>query len=143
MAAVKKACAGGQCVSQSLGEKLVHLLQPTDTKTLHDLLSDPEFEVMRLFALGKRNSEIAEIMHLGVTTVSTYRARILQKLHLKNNAELMRYAVEQGITSALGSSPPCWLLGRSPVVELRTAVAKKPRQQIRASADSLNLSPPL
>jgi len=85
-------------VSQSLGEKLVHLLQPTDTKTLHDMLSDPEFEVMRFIASGKTNSEIAEIMHLGVITVSTCRARILQKLHLKNNAELIRYAVEQGIT---------------------------------------------
>ena len=63
----------------------------------HELLSDREFEVMRLLSSGKTVSQIAESMNLGTTTVSTYRARILEKLHLKNNAELMRYAVQQGI----------------------------------------------
>jgi DNA-binding NarL/FixJ family response regulator len=52
---------------------------------------------MRLLSSGKTVSQIAESMNLGTTTVSTYRSRILEKLHLKNNAELMRYAVQQGI----------------------------------------------
>ena len=63
---------------------------------MHNQLSDREFEVMRFLASEKTVSEIAETMHLGVTTVSTDRSRILAKLQLKNNAELMRYAVQQG-----------------------------------------------
>jgi DNA-binding NarL/FixJ family response regulator len=96
--AIKKVVAGGRYVSQSLGEKLVHLLHRGDEETPQELLSDREYEVMRLLASGKTVSEIAESMHLGATTISTYRARILEKLHLKNNAELMRYAVQYGIT---------------------------------------------
>jgi DNA-binding NarL/FixJ family response regulator len=96
--AVKKVVAGGQYVNQSLGEQLVHLLHRGNEKTPQELLSDREYEVMRLLSSGKTVSEIAESMHLGTTTVSTYRARILEKLHLKNNAELMRYAVQHGIT---------------------------------------------
>jgi DNA-binding NarL/FixJ family response regulator len=95
--AVKKVLAGGNYVSPSLGEKLVHLFHRGDEQAPHELLSDREFEVMRLLSAGKTVSQIAESMHLGTTTVSTYRARILEKLHLKNNAELMRYAVQQGI----------------------------------------------
>lgn len=95
--AIKKVLAGGNYVSPSLGEKLVHLFHQGDEQAPHELLSDREYEVMRLLASGKTVSEIAQSMHLGTTTVSTYRARILQKLHLKNNAELMRYAVQAGI----------------------------------------------
>jgi two-component system, NarL family, invasion response regulator UvrY len=92
--AIKKVLAGGQYVNQSLGEKLVRLVhQPTD-RMPHELLSDREYEVMRFLASGKTVSEIAGTMRLGVTTISTYRARILDKLRLKNNAELMRYAVQ-------------------------------------------------
>jgi Response regulator containing a CheY-like receiver domain and an HTH DNA-binding domain len=56
-------------------------------------LSDREFEVVRMIASGKTASQIAEELHLSVTTVSTYRARILEKMGLANNAELMRYAL--------------------------------------------------
>jgi DNA-binding NarL/FixJ family response regulator len=95
--AVKKVLAGGQYVNKSLGEQLVRLVhQPTD-RIPHELLSDREYEVMRLLASGKTVSEIAESMCLGVTTISTYRARILNKLSLKNNAELMRYALQHGL----------------------------------------------
>lgn len=95
--AIKKVVKGGNYVSPSLGEKLVHLFHRGDEQPPHELLSDREFEVMRLLSSGKTVSEIAESLHLGTTTVSTYRARLLEKLHLKNNAELMRYAVQQGI----------------------------------------------
>lgn len=95
--AIKKVLTGGNYVSPSLGEKLVHLFHQGDEQAPHERLSDREYEVMRLLASGKTVSQIAESMHLGTTTISTYRARILEKLHLKNNAELMRYAVQQGI----------------------------------------------
>jgi DNA-binding NarL/FixJ family response regulator len=95
--AIKKVLDGGNYVSPSLGEKLVHLFHRGDEQPAHELLSDREFEVMRLLSSGRTVSQIAETMNLGTTTVSTYRARILEKLHLKNNAELMRYAVQQGI----------------------------------------------
>ncbi|MGZ8382006.1 MAG: response regulator [Nitrospira sp.] len=95
--AVKKVVAGGRYVNQSLGEKLVHLLHRGQEEQPQELLSDREYEVMRLLASGKTVSEIAQLLHLGTTTISTYRARILEKLCLKNNAELMRYAVQQGV----------------------------------------------
>jgi two-component system invasion response regulator UvrY len=95
--AIKKVLAGGQYVNQSLGEKLVRLVHQPADRMPHELLSDREYEVMRFLASGKTVSEIAESMRLGVTTISTYRARILDKLSLKNNAELMRYAVQHGL----------------------------------------------
>jgi two-component system, NarL family, invasion response regulator UvrY len=95
--AIKKVLAGGQYVNQSLGEKLVRLVHQPADRMPHELLSDREYEVMRFLASGKTVSEIAEFMRLGATTISTYRARILDKLHLKNNAELMRYAVQHGL----------------------------------------------
>lgn len=70
------------------------LLLHQGTDQPHALLSDREYEVMRLIATGKTISEIAQRLCLGTTTVSTYRARILDKLHLKNNAEIMRYALQ-------------------------------------------------
>lgn len=95
--AMKKVLTGGRYVNQSLGEKLVRLVHQPADRMPHDLLSDREYEVMQLLASGKTISEIAEVMHLGITTISTYRARILTKLSLKNNAELMRYAIQYGL----------------------------------------------
>lgn len=95
--AIKKVLAGGNYVSPSLGEKLLHVFHRGEERLLHELLSDREFEVMRLLSSGKTVSQIAASMNLGTTTVSTYRSRILEKLHLKNNAELMRYAVQQNL----------------------------------------------
>lgn len=92
--AVTKVLKGGQYVSASLGEKLVCLMRQPSDRMPHDLLSDREYDVMLLLASGKTVSEISGDMHLGVTTISTYRARILAKLNLKNNAELMRYAIQ-------------------------------------------------
>lgn len=93
--AVKKVLGGGQYVSSALGEKLALTLKADTDQEVHKQLSDREYEVMRLIASGKTVSEIAKMMHLGITTVSTYRARILDKMNLKNNAELTRYAFER------------------------------------------------
>jgi two-component system, NarL family, invasion response regulator UvrY len=93
--AVKKVLSGGQYVSSTLGEKLALTLKTDTDQDAHKHLSDREYEVMRLIASGKTVSEIAKLMHLGITTVSTYRARILEKMNLKNNAELTRYVFER------------------------------------------------
>jgi two-component system invasion response regulator UvrY len=92
--AVRKAVAGGRYVSATLAEKLaVDLREGADTP-LHELLSDREFQVLRMIASGKTVKEIAEELSLSVKTVSTYRARILEKSGMKTNAELIRYALQ-------------------------------------------------
>lgn len=93
-AAVKKVVAGGRYVSATLAEKLaVDLREGADTP-LHELLSDREFQVLRMIASGKTVKYIAEELSLSVKTVSTYRARILEKSGMKTNAELIRYALQ-------------------------------------------------
>jgi len=92
--AVKKIVAGGRYVSATLAEKLaVDLRQGADTP-LHELLSNREFQVLRMIASGKAVKDIAENLSLSVKTVSTYRARILEKTGMKTNAELIRYALQ-------------------------------------------------
>ncbi len=95
--AVNKLLAGGQYVSPSLGEKLVLSVKQGTEKPPHELLSDREYEVLCLIGSGKTVGEIAEAMHLSVTTISTYRARILEKMRMKNNAELTRYVIQHGL----------------------------------------------
>lgn len=97
--AIRKILGGGQYVSPSLAETMALTLKANTGDNPHEQLSDREYEVMRLIASGKTVSEIAETLHLGVTTISTYRARILEKMHLKNNAELIRYALQRGLVS--------------------------------------------
>lgn len=92
--AVKKVAAGGRYVSATLAEKLaVDLREGADTP-IHELLSAREFQVLRMIASGKSVKEIAEEISLSVKTVSTYRARILEKTGMKTNAELIRYALQ-------------------------------------------------
>lgn len=92
--AVRKVAAGGRYVSAALAEKLaVDLRQGADTP-LHELLSDREFQVLRMIASGKTVKEIADELFLSVKTVSTYRARILEKSGMKTTAELIRYALQ-------------------------------------------------
>ena len=95
--AVRKILAGGRYVSTSLAEKLATYLATDSHKPPQELLSDREFQVLRLIASGKLVSEIAEELSLSVKTISTYRTRILEKMGLRNNAELMHYAMQQGL----------------------------------------------
>jgi DNA-binding NarL/FixJ family response regulator len=97
--AIRKVLGGGKYVSPSLAETLALTLKTDIGDIPHEHLSDREYEVMCLIASGKIVSEIAETLHLGVTTISTYRARILEKMNLKNNAELTRYALKHGLVS--------------------------------------------
>lgn len=95
--AAKKVLAGGQYVSATVGEALALTVRSGAEKLPHQRLSDREYEVLCLIASGKTVSEIAEAVHLSVTTISTYRARILEKMGLKNNAELTRYAIQHDL----------------------------------------------
>ena len=95
--AIKKVHGGGKYVSAALGEALASRVNLDAEKSPHDVLSDREYEVLCLIGSGKTVSEIAEKMNLSVTTISTYRARILEKMHMKTNAQLTRYAIEQGL----------------------------------------------
>ena len=92
--AVRKVTVGGRYVSASLAEKLAgHIDQPAD-RPAHQTLSDREFQVLRMIGSGRTVSEIGVELSLSVKTVSTYRARILEKMQLNTNAELTRYCFE-------------------------------------------------
>ena len=91
--ALMKLLRGEKYVSDSLADKLVSNLDRSG-KPPHESLSDREYEVMRMIAAGKAPREIASLLHLSPRTVNTYRARVLQKLKLKNNAQLIHYAIE-------------------------------------------------
>ena len=91
--AIQKVLAGGRYVSPALAEKIALDLWPKEDRPLHERLSDRELEVLRQIGSGKTVSQIAETLHLSVTTVSTHRARILEKMEMTNTAELMRYAI--------------------------------------------------
>jgi two-component system, NarL family, invasion response regulator UvrY len=92
--AIKKIIAGGRYVSATLAEKLAVDLRSGADLPLHELLSDREFQVLRMLASGKTVKEMAEQLSLSIKTVSTYRGRILEKTGLKTNADLIRYALE-------------------------------------------------
>ena len=91
--AAKKILGGGRYVSPSLAEKLVENLDDSVDKPLHELLSDREHEVMKMIASGTPLTDIGERLHVSVKTISTYRARIMEKMQMKSNAELTRYAM--------------------------------------------------
>lgn len=92
--AIAKVIGGGRYVSTTFADRLVVDLEGDTNQPPHQALSDREFEVMRLIASGKTIGEIAELLSLSDRTVSTYRARILDKMHLNSNAELIRYVLE-------------------------------------------------
>jgi two-component system, NarL family, invasion response regulator UvrY len=95
--AIRKVIAGGRYISPSLAERMASYLDMDVLKAPHERLSDREYLILRMIASGKQVSQIARELSLSVKTISTYRARVLQKTDLKNNAELTRYAVERGL----------------------------------------------
>ena len=92
--AVKKIISGKKYITPDVAEKLAEILESDSRLDLHETLSDREFDVLKMIASGKTVSEIADSLSLSVTTVSTYRARILFKTKMKTNAELTHYAIE-------------------------------------------------
>lgn len=93
--AVNRVLQGRKYISSSIADKLFDELdQPNNDKPAHEQLSHREFDVFKLIACGKSVSDISEQLTLSISTVSTYRARILTKMRMKSNAELTRYALE-------------------------------------------------
>lgn len=92
--AVEKVMEGGRYVSPALAERLLVDLERGSDRPPHEILSDREFEVLRLIASGKTVGEIADLLSLSDKTISTYRARILEKMGMKTNAELTHYAIQ-------------------------------------------------
>jgi len=95
--AIRKVVGGGKYISSSLAETLAAGLDATSDRPRHKALSDREFQVMQMMASGKTLAEIAESLSLSAKTVSTYRTRLLEKMKLKTNAEIIRYAIENGL----------------------------------------------
>ncbi len=98
MQAVAAVVAGRRYVSRQMAEHLVGALLETDQRVPHEGLSDREFQVLCMLGSGKTVSEIAAHLCLSVKTISTYRARLLEKLELDNNAQIMKYTLEHGLT---------------------------------------------
>jgi two-component system invasion response regulator UvrY len=97
LGAVRKVVAGGRYISPSLAERLALRVGDSMEAPAHEALSDREFQVFRMLATGQTASQAAEALHLSVKTISTYRARVLEKLAIRTNADLVLYAARNGL----------------------------------------------
>lgn len=97
IAAIQKVSQGGKYVSSSLAEKLAVYLETDTEKPVHETLSDREYQVMLMIASGKTVKQVADELSLSVKTISTYRARTLIKMGMKNNAEITYYAIKHAL----------------------------------------------
>ncbi len=95
--AVQTVLLGKKYISAAVAEKLATNYSSDNAKQAHELLSDREFDVMKLLAAGKSVSDIADILSLSVTTISTYRARVMTKMNLRTNSDLTKYAIETNL----------------------------------------------
>jgi DNA-binding NarL/FixJ family response regulator len=94
ISAIRKVASGGRYISSSLAEKLAFEVGTKKRELLYQTLSDREFQVMCMIVNGKRLSDIGKELSISIKTVSSYRSRILMKLNLKNNVELIRYGID-------------------------------------------------
>ncbi len=97
VSAIVRVAQGGKFITQSLAEKLASTLDTDFERPPHEVLTDREFQIFNLLATGKTVSEIASALALSVKTISTHRTKILTKMHLRNNAELMHYSMRHGL----------------------------------------------
>ena len=97
--AIKTVLAGGKHVSSTAAQLLISQLNTKKQDAPHKALSDREFQVMCMLGRGKTPTEISKELSLSVKTVSTYRSRILEKMNLKSNAQIVHYAVTHGLVS--------------------------------------------
>ncbi len=95
--AIRKVAQGRRYITPSLAEKLAFELGADVRKLPHEKLSDREYQVMCMFGSGKTVKEIAEILSLSIRTISTHRAHILEKMEMKNNAQLTYYAIKNAL----------------------------------------------
>ena len=93
--AIHTVMRGKKFITPSIAEKLAEAFDSDSEKQAHESLSDREFDVFKLLSSGKSVSEIALQLSLSITTVSTYRSRIMEKMNMRSNAELTRYALEK------------------------------------------------
>jgi len=96
--AIRTAAAGRKYITPSLGEKLAYSLGIDAEKLPHEILSDREYQVMCMIASGKAVAEIAENLYLSANTIRTYRSRILEKMKMKSNAEIISYALQHKLS---------------------------------------------
>ena len=95
--AIKKITIGKKYITSTLAERLAYEIEVNSDKSLHEFLSDREYQVFCLIASGKAVKEIADKLSLSVKTISTHRAHILQKMQMRNNAQIIRYAIKQNL----------------------------------------------
>lgn len=95
--AIRKVSQGGRYISASIAEKLLFEPGKEPERPLHERLTDREYQILCMIGRGKTVGEIAEALSLSVKTVSTHRVHILDKMQMKNNAELTNYAIKHGI----------------------------------------------
>lgn len=95
--AVEQVVAGRKYVTPEIAQALIENLNAPEDGPVHDKLSDREFQTLKLIASGKRLSDIAQALALSPKTVSVYRARVLEKMGMSNNAELTHYAIKHGL----------------------------------------------
>jgi two-component system response regulator NreC len=103
VAAVREVARGGRYVHPELGARLATAEAEERARAEADPLSEREREVLRLLALGHTNQEIAQMLYISVRTAETHRAHVMQKLRLASRAELVRYALENGLLDAADS----------------------------------------
>jgi DNA-binding NarL/FixJ family response regulator len=96
--AIQKIVNGGKYISATLAEKLAYEISGDSDKLPHEKLSDREYRVLVMIGAGKSVSQIAEELSLSVKTVSTYRSRLLEKMNLNNNADLIRYVIDHNLS---------------------------------------------
>jgi two-component system, NarL family, invasion response regulator UvrY len=92
--AIRKISQGRKYITPSLAERLASEFEADSEKPLHDILSDREYQVLRMIAEGKTVKDIAKELSLSIKTVSTYRTRIMEKMKMKSNAEVMHYVIK-------------------------------------------------
>lgn len=95
--AIREVARGRRYITSSLAEKLLFELDESGKKPLHEKLTDREFQVMCMIASGKRIKDIADALSLSVKTIDTYHARTLRKMNMRNNAQLIRYALKHSL----------------------------------------------
>ncbi|MGP0628308.1 response regulator [Nitrospina sp. 32_T5] len=95
--AVRKVAQGGKFVSPEMTDRLIGELNKSNKEAPHEKLTDREFQVFHLIALGRKIKEIADELNLSINTISTYRARILEKMGMDSNSEIVRYAIDNSL----------------------------------------------
>jgi len=105
VSAIRKVAGGGAYITDAVAEQLALGAMPQTDGPPHSALSDRELQVFRLLVAGGTVSEIADQLNLSVKTVSTHKARILQKMNMSNPTELIRYALQHGLIEDSGSGP--------------------------------------